>query len=291
MLTVLAGRSMNTYADFFNASYQGDMPSGPVRITISREEPVADSSGNALMENECCSMEELMDQDETQSSPAIEMPRISKDTAFFTWIQPSSVVWVLDTNILLHTLQHIEAVCNAQLNELYTGLSLSPRIYLVLPLVVLEELDVLKTSSRQEEGVSLATSARRASHWILQTVQTQKYSLDLNQVPLPPQRWVLHVQTLSSLAPTSHLTNDQIIVALCADLYRRCNAQVMLVSDDTNARTHAELEGISTISLRQVLSSIRKTQNTSSIDDEAYQLYSLSSIGNRHLLTDRKSVV
>lgn len=276
---------MNTYADFFNASYQGDMPSGPVRITISREEPVADSSGNALMENECCSMEELMDQDETQSSPAIEMPRISKDTAFFTWIQPSSVVWVLDTNILLHTLQHIEAVCNAQLNELYTGLSLSPRIYLVLPLVVLEELDVLKTSSRQEEGVSLATSARRASHWILQTVQTQKYSLDLNQVPLPPQRWVLHVQTLSSLAPTSHLTNDQIIVALCADLYRRCNAQVMLVSDDTNARTHAELEGISTISLRQVLSSIRKTQNTSSIDDEAYQLYSLSSIGNRHLLT------
>lgn len=170
---------MNTYADFFNASYQGDMPSGPVRITISREEPVADSSGNALMENECCSMEELMDQDETQSSPAAEMPRISKDTAFFTWIQPSSVVWVLDTNILLHTLQHIEAVCNAQLNELYTGLSLSPRIYLVLPLVVLEELDVLKTSSRQEEGVSLATSARRASHWILQTVQTQKYSLDL----------------------------------------------------------------------------------------------------------------
>ena len=171
---------MNTYADFFNASYQGDMPSGPVRITISREEPVADSSGNALMENECCSMEELMDQDETQSSPAIEMPRISKDTAFFTWIQPSSVVWVLDTyvaflahlcsNILLHTLQHIEAVCNAQLNELYTGLSLSPRIYLVLPLVVLEELDVLKTSSRQEEGVSLATSARRASHWILQTL-------------------------------------------------------------------------------------------------------------------------
>lgn len=285
MLTVLAGRSMNTYADFFNASYQGDMPSGPVRITISREEPVADSSGNAFMENECCSMEELMDQDETQSSPATEMPRISKDTAFFTWIQPSSVVWVLDTNILLHTLQHIEAVCNAQLNELYTGLSLSPRIYLVLPLVVLEELDVLKTSSRQEEGVSLATSARRASHWILQTVQTQKYSLDLNQVPLPPQRWVLHVQTLSSLAPTSHLTNDQIIVALCADLYRRCNAQVMLVSDDTNARTHAELEGISTISLRQVLSSIRKTQNTSSIDDEAYQLYSLSSIGNRHLLT------
>ena len=156
---------------------------------------------------------------------------------------------------------------------------------MVLPLVVLEELDVLKTSSRQEEGVSLATSARRASHWILQTVQTQKYSLDLNQVPLPPQRWVLHVQTLSSLAPTSDLvrlhgvthlgkTNDQIIVALCADLYRRCNAQVMLVSDDTNARTHAELEGIPTISLRQVLSSIRKTQNTSSIDDEAYQLYS-----------------
>lgn len=306
MLTVLAVRSMNTYADFFNASYQGDMPSGPVRITISREEPVADSSGNALMENECCSTEELMDQDETQSSHATEMPRISKDTAFFTWIQPSSVVWVLDTyvaflahlcsNILLHTLQHIEAVCNAQLNELYSGISLYPRIYLVLPLVVLEELDVLKTSSRQEEGVSLATSARRASHWILQTVQTQKYSLDLNQVPLPPQRWVLHVQTLSSLAPTSHLvrlhgvthlgkTNDQIIVALCADLYRRCDAQVMLVSDDTNARTHAELEGISTISLRQVLSSIRKTQNTSSIDDEAYQLYSLSSIGNRHLLT------
>lgn len=43
-------------------------------------------------------------------------------------------------------------------------------------------------------------------------------------------------------------TNDQTIVALCVSLTQNTHAHVVLVSDDTNARMHAESEGLPTTS-------------------------------------------
>lgn len=59
----------------------------------------------------------------------------------------------------------------------------------------------------------------------------------------------------------------------------------MLVSDDTNARTHAEIMNIASISLPQVLQNIRKAAGSSSLHDEVQQLYLLVLPENRHLLT------
>jgi len=59
----------------------------------------------------------------------------------------------------------------------------------------------------------------------------------------------------------------------------------MLVSDDTNARTHAEIMNIASISLPQVLQNIRKAAESSSLHDEVQQLYLLALPENRHLLT------
>ena len=47
-------------------------------------------------------------------------------------------------------------------------------------------------------------------------------------------------------------TNDQTIVALCSELSRE-HARVLLVSNDTNARTLAEMQGASTLDLKTVV--------------------------------------
>lgn len=46
-------------------------------------------------------------------------------------------------------------------------------------------------------------------------------------------------------------TNDQAIVALCAELRTR-HAQVYFVSNDTNARTLAEIQGAATLDLKPI---------------------------------------
>jgi len=58
----------------------------------------------------------------------------------------------------------------------------------------------------------------------------------------------------------------------------------MLVSDDTNACTQAELENIPTFSLQRVLSAIKK-QGPSSIQQDIYMLYQLCQPHLRYLLS------
>lgn len=73
-----------------------------------------------------------------------------------------------------------------------------PRIYFVIPLVVLEELDALKTSTRMEGSETVGALARQASRWVLRTVQQQKYETRAGSLRLEPTQWVVHVQTVWS---------------------------------------------------------------------------------------------
>ena len=88
---------MSTYADYFNEHYQGDVPSGPVRMIISRNEKSAGDMDSDSVEAESCTVEELMDQEvpqPAQQKPAESLPgselRLDR-------IPSSSAVWVLDT--------------------------------------------------------------------------------------------------------------------------------------------------------------------------------------------------
>lgn len=91
---------MSTYADYFNEHYSGSMSSGPVRMTISRNEVSTDDMDMGQMDTESCLVEELMDQeDEFQPHPPAPTSPAAICTPFLSWIQTSSVVWVLDTYV------------------------------------------------------------------------------------------------------------------------------------------------------------------------------------------------
>ena len=117
-------------------------------------------------------------------------------------------------NTLLDSLEHLRGVCNLGLQRQRHTVDETPPVYLVVPLVVLDELDQLKASDRRHaEGntvgglcapMTVGAAARRASHWILETVQHQKYATDSMSSALPPTHWVLHVETPSAARCDAH---------------------------------------------------------------------------------------
>lgn len=200
---------MSTYADYFNEQYRGHVPSGPVRMTISRSDKPTEGQWEA---SESCTVEELMDQ-EDPVGPAINAPTEGPaSTGFLSWLHPSSFAWVLDTyvifltsrNILLSSLEHVEAFTHELLCAQLRPQSSMPCVYLIVPHVVLEEIDLLKQSTRPHGTTTIGALARRASHWILDTVQQQKYSRNYEQRPLDPKLWILHVQALSTRSTEQH---------------------------------------------------------------------------------------
>ena len=132
--------------------------------------------------------------------------------------------WVRLTcsNVLLRFLPLLQSLCEAILRLQWNDKTAMPRVYMVVPLVVLEELDQLKQSTRMEGGSTIGASSRQASHWILDTVQRQKYVHDFQGALLAPARWVLHVQTASTrttktdqVRPCYPLTTRPIMKPLC----------------------------------------------------------------------------
>ena len=112
---------MGTYADYFNAQYNGPTSSGPVRLTIGR-------NAHGVEEELTWTEEELMDQaeDEPETSGAATQPSRSTrkppaphttvpdapspHTQLLPFPTPHSMVWVLDTYVAWLTQQ-----CVAQL--------------------------------------------------------------------------------------------------------------------------------------------------------------------------------
>ncbi|WFD45054.1 hypothetical protein MPSI1_003731 [Malassezia psittaci] len=255
---------MSTYADYFNAQYHGRKASGPVRITLGRNEhhPL-----HPLQSTE----EELMDQIEDepraaeQSTSLKESPHRS-DSQFGAEILPfpiaNCLLWVLDTNVLLSKLATVQ-----ELFQLAFAASLhsSPILYIVIPHCVLEELDAMKHNERRiDSAISVSAAARNASRWLLESVQQQKNSYLARNI----SRWALHVQTVPTLdkLPMASLvrdsltkTNDQAIIALCSQLSER-GAHVLFITNDTNARTLAELQSISTLDLKHITQSLSPSQ-------------------------------
>ncbi|WFD15191.1 hypothetical protein MARU1_001206 [Malassezia arunalokei] len=89
---------MSTYADYFNEHYQGDVPSGPVRMIISSNEKSTGDMDSDSIQAESCTVEELMDQEEVpQPAPQKSAQSLPGSELILDWIPSSSVVWVLDT--------------------------------------------------------------------------------------------------------------------------------------------------------------------------------------------------
>lgn len=156
-------------------------------------------------------------------------------------------------------------VVRALFEQLYAAaLATRTPVYLVVPSTVLEELDGMKHTERRlfpDAALSVGAGARRASHWLLSAIQRQKQGPSAHT----RQRWALHVQVgaVANGAPynslvgrAAHQTNDQHIVALCTTL-RNTHPSVFLLSNDTNARTLAEMEGVATIDLQALVTIVQ----------------------------------
>ncbi|PWZ02315.1 hypothetical protein BCV70DRAFT_198597 [Testicularia cyperi] len=183
-------------------------------------------------------------------------------------------LWVLDTNTLMSCLDLLKAlfaslltrnVAAAQTPPALIGTDAAPRpalIRLVIPYVVISELDGLKTSRRKEDssGKLVASMARDANSWLLSALQKQKrVPIDADGSGLPSSFWPLFVQ------PSSHSSrfggkggsfddrsNDELIIGFCSLLRRDTGQGVWFCSDDVNARTRAELEGIDSLGMREL---------------------------------------
>ncbi|WFD32750.1 hypothetical protein MSPP1_003801 [Malassezia sp. CBS 17886] len=242
---------MPTYADYFNQTYQGDVPSGPVRVTLD----VSHADGA-----ETRSVEELMDQVDNAEDAFPRNARAQgaspsrSHAVVHAWMQP------LDTpNIILAHLDIVAGLVGETLDAAQSDPSCLPPVQLVVPHTVLDELDGLKYAERtlscgaRGRSLTAGAAARRASHWLLDTVQRQRYT-PVADANLPPSHWIVHIEAAGAARRSydADMTNDERIVSLCTVLTQAVARRIYLVSDDTNARTAGEVSGIPTVSLRTI---------------------------------------
>ncbi|KAK0537417.1 Origin recognition complex subunit 2 [Tilletia horrida] len=157
---------------------------------------------------------------------------------------------------------------------------------LALPHIVVRELDKIKGSYRD-----INKAARQANRWILACLQAQKRSVstflsdqayqavleaavswgaspeevvslanELMSSVIPPEAWALHFETSKQFSDRTQdtdslltKTNDEVIVDLCVSMAASTGLPIWLLSNDTNARTLAEIEGIRGLDLENVL--------------------------------------
>lgn len=150
----------------------------------------------------------------------------------------------------MHTLSEIVDIQESRIRN-----SDSTFLQLVIPHVVLDELDAMKNSSNLLRGSSttIGNGARRASRWILDVMQRQKYTASL-----PPHLWPLQVEITATDLDT---TNDQQIISLCEALIPHVRARVYLISNDVNARIRAEAANVSSIALGEVTAYMKSRGN------------------------------
>ncbi|PWN45353.1 hypothetical protein IE81DRAFT_188780 [Ceraceosorus guamensis] len=250
---------MPTYADLYALA---PVSSGPMRLTISRNE-----HGEEVWEEE-----ELMDcdagrgdttdvltnnQDVDKSLPS----GLGLISALASTEGPN--IFVIDTNALLDALTLLDAlykaVLAANVNALSTPTARPAPILLVVPSVVLRELDSIKKSNK-----NASPRAQQASRWILSMVHVQKH---MTYFPVPHQEqvipqaaWALIVQTSSEqrefeLAQAAVLSADDHIIQFTKYLQELRKVTAWLFSSDVNCRARAEAEGLRTLSVKDVLGS------------------------------------
>ncbi|SNX84248.1 uncharacterized protein MEPE_02956 [Melanopsichium pennsylvanicum] len=291
---------MPTYADLWNeqqAALGQSGPSNPVRLIISKGDYVWDSQSSRFVyveeweEEHLMDHEELVDETYLTAAPSERHPNSRDSTPPpIAALQPASLqgyvhqpsLWVLDTNTLISCLGLLKALFAALLtrNVAYASSLAYPNhassrpssIKLVIPYVVVSELDGLKITRRNNEsGRPVALQAREANHWLLSALQKQKrVPIDESGSTLDELLWPLFLQTSThySQSKRSKRTNgsswmsedalscDDEIVKFCVDLKRQTTANVCFCSDDINARTKAELDGIDSLGMREMVNAL-----------------------------------
>ncbi|SPO25944.1 uncharacterized protein UTRI_03309 [Ustilago trichophora] len=300
---------MPTYADLYNERLLAlgqSGPSNPVRLTISKGDYVWDPQLNRFRYEEQWEEEHLMDHEELRDDGHVAAPAPNANGSFdsrestppsIAALQPMTLhghperlthqpsLWVLDTNTLMSCLDLLKALFAALLtrnvayaaavNQQPPSSAVPTRpslIKLVVPYVVVSELDGLKITRRKNDsGRPVASQAREANHWLLSALQKQK-RVPINQTgaSLSEDLWPLFVQPSTHYSRSKRsngvgsrwdldnpLSCDDEIVKFCADLKGQTPSCVCFCSDDTNARTKAELDGIDSLGMRELATALK----------------------------------
>ena len=295
---------MPTYADLYNERLLAlgqSGPSNPVRLTISKGDYVWDPQLSRFRYEEQWEEEHLMEHEELHDDALLAAPASPRysDSRGSTApplaalqsltshghtegsMYPPSL-WVLDTNTLMSCLELLKALFAALLtrNVAYAAALRQPTpslavttgpslIRLVIPYVVVSELDGLKVTRRKDDsGRPVASQAREANHWLLSALQKQKrVPIDEAGSHLSEELWPLFVQpsTHYHRSKRNHgggsrwedsLSCDDEIVKFCADLRDQTPSHVRFCSDDINARTKAELDNIDSLGMRELANAL-----------------------------------
>ncbi|KAJ1599927.1 hypothetical protein NDA14_005328 [Ustilago hordei] len=293
---------MPTYADLYNeklrASGQSG-PSNPVRLTISKGDYVFDAETGRFQYEERWEEEHLMEDENYLDAPSPKGNSGSREPSPppMAALQPTLLfgqadnlthrpsLWVLDTNTLVSCLDLLKALFAALLtrNVAYAAAVKRPTqhsaeptlpspIKLVIPYVVVWELDGLKITSRKNDsGRPVASQAREANHWLFSALQKQKrVPIDQAGAHLADTLWPLYAQ------PSAHyngskrkngansrftfqdsLSCDDEIIKFCVDLKHKTPSSVCFCSDDINARTKAEMDNIDSLGMRELARALK----------------------------------
>lgn len=301
---------MRTYADLWNDNLEASgqsRPSNPVRLTISKGDYVWDAQLGRFRYQEKWEEEHLMEDEELHHQTPLATPSPISDNGsrdpsppLIPALQPSTLhghlegrshqpsLWVLDTNTLMSCLDLLKALFAALLTRnLAYAMSMSSQtqqshgpaapapIKLVIPYVVISELDGLKVTRRKEDGTGrpVAQQAREANHWLLSALQKQKrVPIDQAGSHLPEDLWPLFSQPSTHYARSKRgassssrftfddsLSPDDEIIKFCADLKAQTPSNVSFCSDDINARTKAELDNIDSLGMRELASALQRS--------------------------------
>ncbi|KAJ1033085.1 hypothetical protein NDA16_000363 [Ustilago loliicola] len=298
---------MPTYADLYNEKLRalGQCgPSNPVRLTISKGDYVWDPELGRFRYDEQWEEEHLMEDEELIDDSHLSAPSSNGNADSsepspppMTALQPTPLLgqadnlthqpslWVLDTNTLMSCLDLLKALFAALLtrNVAYAAAvrqqtrhsavpTLPSPIKLVIPYVVVSELDGLKiTSHKNDSGRPVASQAREANHWLFSALQKQKrVPIDEGGAHLPDNLWPLYAQPSAHYNGSKRKNNsnsgytfqdpvscDDEIIKFCVDLKNETPSSVCFCSDDINARTKAELDSIDSLGMRELANALQ----------------------------------
>ncbi|KIO32884.1 hypothetical protein M407DRAFT_18342 [Tulasnella calospora MUT 4182] len=240
-----------SYADAWNLSWQGPRTTGPTTIIVD--------GINEEHEEQITNMDTEEDDYTLDSSTAVEDVRVGRATAMSSeyqnsdlmdamevdWelsaVKPSANLVIVDTNVLISQLPLLKLTVQ-QLD------SSSPPVdvLFVIPGIVIQELDGLRNSKKQNEArkadgslatVSVSGLARRANDWLLPLVNRSPFIRGQKTSESPRGNWMYGRESMD---------NDDLVIE-CANHFsaamRVPPENMRILSYDKNIKLKAKIEG------------------------------------------------
>ncbi|KAG9046350.1 hypothetical protein FS837_004574 [Tulasnella sp. UAMH 9824] len=240
-----------SYADAWNLSWKGPRTTGPTTIIVD--------GINEEHEEQITGMDTDEDDYTLDSSTAVEDVRVGRtiaksseyqnsdlmDAMEFDWeltpVKPSATLIIVDTNVLISQLPLLKLTV-----EQLQSSSPSINVLFVIPGIVIQELDGLRNSKKQNEArkadgsltvVSVSGVARRANDWLLPLVNRSPFIRGQKTSESPRGNWMYGRESME---------NDDLVIE-CANHFsaamRVPPENMRILSYDKNIKLKAKIEG------------------------------------------------